>query len=640
MSENSESRRGGITVETEHIFPVIKKWLYSEKEIFLREIVSNACDAITKLRRLSSLGEVSGIDDSEDAFRVDVVLDPDEGTLTVRDNGIGMTEDELSRYICQIALSGALDFISKYEGKESGDAAASGIIGHFGLGFYSSFMVSEKVEIITKSYTDAPAVRWVCTDDGTYEITPETENVPRGTSVIMHITEDENEFLSPYKIRSILSKYCSFMPFAIYFTDVKEEEEKKANKEKHEHEHHDDGDSCECDHEHEEDVPKPINDIHPLWQKNPSECTDEEYREFYRRVFSDYREPLFWIHISADYPLNFKGILYFPRITNEYESLEGQVKLFYNQVFVADNIKEVIPEYLLMLRGVLDCPELPLNVSRSYLQNNSYVTKISQHIVKKVADKLTGMFSTEREHYSELWGDIKTFIEYGCIRDRKFYDRVKDCLLLPLTDGTHVTVDEYLAAAEEKHNGSIYYASDKTAEAQYIAAYTAEEINVALLDTVIDIQLLPTLEEDKKCKFIRVDADIADVLKGDGEAASDEKLEALFRRVSGDEKLTVKFERLKDASVPAVVTESEQSRRMGDMMRMYGMGENIPHELSLTLNLENSLIASLASDPESETSQKVAKHIWSLSMLTRKQLTPDELRAFLSESYDILGYVK
>ncbi len=634
MNDNAESRRGGITVETEHIFPVIKKWLYSEKEIFLREIVSNACDAITKLRRLSSLGEVSGIDDSDEAFRVDVVLDPDEGTLTVRDNGIGMSEDELSRYICQIALSGALDFINKYEGKD--DAAASGIIGHFGLGFYSSFMVSDEVEIITKSYTDAPAVRWVCGDDGSYEIAPAGADTPRGTSVVMHISEDEKEFLSSYKIRSVLSKYCSFMPTAIYFTDVKEEEEKK----KEEHDHHEDSDECGCEHEHEHEAPRPVNDIHPLWQKNPSECTEEEYREFYRKVFSDYREPLFWIHISADYPLNFKGILYFPRITNEYESLEGQVKLFYNQVFVADNIKEVIPEYLLMLRGVLDCPELPLNVSRSYLQNNSYVSKISQHIVKKVADKLTGMFTTEREHYSELWGDIKTFIEYGCIRDRKFYDRVKSCLLLPLTDGTHVTVDEYLAAAEGKHDGKIYYASDKTAEAQYIAAYTAEGVNVALLDTVIETQLLSVIEEDKKCAFLRVDADIADVLRGEGEAAADEGLEALFRRVSGDEKLTVKFDRLKDASVPAVVTESEQSRRMGDMMRMYGMGGNVPREHTLALNLSNPLIASLSAAPESETSEKVARHIWSLSMLTRKQLTPDELRAFLAESYDILSYVK
>ncbi len=638
MADNNENekKRGGISVETEHIFPIIKKWLYSEKEIFLREIVSNACDAITKLRRLSSLGEVTGIDDGDGAFRVDVVLDEDEGTLTVRDNGIGMTEDELSRYICQIALSGALDFINKYEGSENGD---TGIIGHFGLGFYSSFMVSDTVEVITKSYTDAPAVHWVCGEDGEYEVSPADEDTPRGTSVIMHISEEEKEFLSSYKIRSILEKYCAFMPTEIYFTSEKEEADKRAHKDEHRHE---DGEECECEHEHEhgDETPKPINDIHPLWQKNPSDCTDEEYRDFYRRVFSDYREPLFWIHISADYPLNFRGILYFPRITNEYESLEGQVKLYYNQVFVADNIKEVIPEYLLMLRGVLDCPELPLNVSRSYLQDNAYVKKISQHIVKKVADKLTGMFSTEREKYEGLWHDIKTFVEYGCIRDRKLYDRVKSCVLFPLTDGRHVTADEYLEAAKEKHADTVYYANDKTAEAQYISAYNVEGIDVALLDTVIDTQYISVVEDDKKCKFMRVDAGIADVLKAEGDAAADPGIEALFRRVSGNEKLAVTFERLKDASVPAVITESEQSRRMEDMMRIYGMGGDMPRELSLTVNLENGLIKSLAADPEGEASAKIAKHIWSLALLTRKQLSPDELRDFLSESYDILGYVK
>ena len=639
MNENenqNEIKRGGITVETEHIFPIIKKWLYSEKEIFLREIVSNACDAVTKLKRLSSLGEVSGID--EDAFRVDVTLNEDEGTLTVTDNGIGMSEDELTRYICQIALSGALDFINKYEGSDGGEA--SGIIGHFGLGFYSSFMVSDEVEIVTKSYTDAKAVKWTCGDDGEYEISdPEPDETPeRGTSVIMHISEDESEFLSAYKIRSILEKYCSFMPTPIYFTSVKERREAEEHKKEHEHDHdHDDG--CECDHD---DEPKPINDVHPLWQKNPSECTEEEYKEFYRRISGDYREPLFWIHIAADYPLNFKGILYFPRITNEYESLEGQVKLYYNQVFVADNIKEVIPEYLLMLRGVLDCPELPLNVSRSYLQNNTYVAKISQHIVKKVADKLTGMFSGERENYEKLWDDIKTFVEYGCIRDRKFYDRLKDAILLPLTDGGHKTPDEYLEAAKEKHEGKIYYANDKTAQAQYVAAYNAEGIEVALLDTVIDTQFIPTVENDKKCKFFRVDADVADALKSDdGKIESSADVEALFRRVSGNDKLTVTFSRLKDKSLPAVVTEGEESRRMQDMMKLYGMGGvGDAGDVALTVNVDSELIKNITADPSAEASEKIARHIWHLCMLTRGSIKPEELREFLAESYDILGYVK
>ncbi len=633
--KNESARRGGITVETEHIFPIIKKWLYSEKEIFLREIVSNACDAITKLRRLSSLGEVSGID--EDAFRVDVTLDEDEGTLTVTDNGIGMSEDELTRYICQIALSGALDFINKYEGTENGDT--SGIIGHFGLGFYSSFMVSDTVDVITKSYTDAEAVKWTCGEDGEYEITKPEEDVGRGTSVVMHISEDEGEFLSAYKIRSILEKYCSFMPTPIYFTSVKEQKEAEEHKKEHDHEH-DDG--CECDHDHEHDEePKPINDVHPLWQKNPSECTDEEYKDFYRRVSGDYREPLFWIHIAADYPLNFKGILYFPRLGNEYESLEGQVKLYYNQVFVADNIKEVIPEYLLMLRGVLDCPELPLNVSRSYLQNNTYVAKISQHIVKKVADKLTGMFNNDREAYETLWDDIKTFVEYGCIRDRKFYDKVKGAVLLPLTDGGHKTPDEYLEAAKEKHEGKVYYATDKTAQAQYIASYNAEGIEVALLDTIIDTQFISTLENDKNCKFFRVDADVADALKAEGgDAETDSGVEELFRRVSGNDKLKVTFSRLKDAGVPAVITEGEESRRMQDMMKLYGMGGDMPHEIALTVNADSELIKTISADPTSEVSEKIARHIWHLSMLTRGAMSPDELREFLSESYDILGYVK
>ncbi len=612
MSENT--KRGGISVETEHIFPIIKKWLYSEKEIFLREIVSNACDAVTKLRRLSSLGEAKGID--EDNFRIDVILDEADGTLTVRDNGIGMTEDELNRYICNIALSGALEFIEKYEGESGGD----GIIGHFGLGFYSSFMVSDTVDVITKSYTDTPAVKWVCTEAGEYEITSPDEDAERGTSVVMHITDTEKEFLSSHKIREILDKYCSFLPVPIYYYD---------GTEKHEHE-----DGCECG----ECADKPINDTTPLWQKSPSECTDEDYREFYRKVFPGSRDPLFHIHICADYPLNFKGILYFPKITNEYESLEGQVKLYYNQVFVADNIKEVIPEYLLMLRGVLDCPELPLNVSRSYLQNNSYVSKVSAHIVKKVADKLTALFNNDREHYGEIWDGIKTFVEYGCIRDRKFYDRVKSVVLLPTTSGKHVTVDEYLEAAKERHGGKIYYANSKTAEAQYISAYENEGIEVVYLDSVIDTQFISLLEADKNCKFTRVDAGIDDILKVEGAETPEgtEVLTELFRRVSGNESLTVNFEHLRDTKTPAVIIEDEQYRRMNDMMRLYGMTEGLDKkEISLTVNLENELIKKLLISND----ETVAKHIWSLSRLSRRELSADEMKDFLAESYGLLSKI-
>lgn len=625
MSENA--KRGGISVETEHIFPIIKKWLYSEKEIFLREIVSNACDAVTKLRRLSSLGEISGI---EDDFRIDVKLDAEEKTLTVTDNGIGMTEEELDRYICKIALSGALEFIQKYEGENGGD----GIIGHFGLGFYSAFMVSDTVDVITRSYTGAPAVKWVCDEAGEYEISALEEDVSRGTSVVMHISDDEKEFLSAGKIREILEKYCSFLPVPIYFHDGDEEHEECTC----EHDHAD-GEECDCEHEHEHKE-TPVNDVMPLWQKNPSECTDEEYKDFYRKVFGDWKEPLFHIHISADYPLNFKGILYFPRLTNEYESLEGQVKLYYNQVFVADNIKEVIPEYLLMLRGVLDCPELPLNVSRSYLQNNSYVSKVSAHITKKVADKLNALFNNEREHFGEIWGDIKTFIEYGCIRDRKFYDRVKGSILLPLTNGKFVTVDEYLENAKEKHEGKVYYCNDKTAQSQYISAYEAENIEVAYLNNVIDTQFMGLVEQDKNCKFMRVDSGVADALKAEGETEKNEALEKLFRSISGKESLNVNFERLIDSATPAVITEDEDARRMNDMMRLYGMSaDHSAKNVSLTLNLENELIKKLASSPEGEDAEVIAKHIWSLCRLCRQELSAEEMNEFLRESYNILGRI-
>lgn len=636
MSEIRE--KGGISVETEHIFPIIKKWLYSEKEIFLREIVSNACDAITKLKRLSSLGHVRDIGSD---FKITVKIDKEAGTLTVSDNGIGMTETEVRSYICQIALSGALDFIQKYEG-ESGDAVANGIIGHFGLGFYSSFMVSDTVDVITRSYDGSPAVKWVCTESGEYELS-DGEREERGTDVVMHISEDEKEYLEEGKIRSVLNKYCSFMPVEIYFVvegKVEEEEE-----EEHEHKEGEEHDDHEEKHDH---TPKPINDTSPLWQKLPSDCTEEEYKDFYNKVFTDFREPLFHIHINADYPLNFKGILYFPRINNEYESLEGQVKLYYNQVFVADNIKEVIPEYMLMLKGVLDCPELPLNVSRSYLQNNSYVSKISAHIVKKVCDKLNSMFNTERESYEKLWDDLKMFIEYASLRDRKFYDRVKGSILLPIVGGGYKTVDEYLEAAKGKNEGVIYYATDKVAQAQYIAMLGSQDINVVLLDKLIDTQFIQTVENtdgsaDKKIKFMRVDSDVAGALKGDGDIFESAPLADLFKKVSGEEKLEVKFEALKDTRVPALLTVSEQSRRMEDMMKMYRMngGEDkdsfkMPLEATLVLNSGNPLIRKLCDKTEAEGTEAAVRQIYKLALLSQRKLTANELQTFLYDSFDML----
>ena len=637
MSEETQTEKGGISVEIEHIFPIIKKWLYSEKEIFLREIVSNACDAVTKLKRLSSLGEAKNIDDN---FRITVTLDKEARTLTVSDNGIGMTEDEVKRYICQIALSGALEFIQKYEGNEE-DAAKDGIIGHFGLGFYSAFMVSDTVDVITRSYTTEDAVKWTCSEAGEYEITKNVFRAERGTDVIMHIMKDEDEFLDEYRIRGILEKYCSFMPVVIYLNVVKTEEEKKKEEE------------AKKDDKADENVedktePKPINDIHPLWQKNPSECTDEEYDAFYHKVFKDYREPLFHIHLNADYPLNFKGILYFPKIAHEYDSLEGEVKLYYNQVFVADNIKEVIPEYLLMLKGVLDCPELPLNVSRSYLQNSGYVAKISAHIVKKVADKINSMFNTDRENYEKLWNDLKTFVEYGSMRDRKFYDRLKDSILYQNTDGKFVTLKEYLEAAKDKHENIVYYTADKTSQAQYIAMFAAEGIEVVVLDKLIDTQFINVIEQENDgVKFVRIDADVASALKAEGKAEENEKLAELFKKVSGNKELKVKFELLKNAKIPAVLNISEESRRMDDMMKMYRMsgndvgGMNFPTEATLVVNASSPLITRLASEVESDESksEKIAKQIYTLALLSQRQLTADELQSFLNDSFDMLEQI-
>ena len=634
MNQQNNRRAGGISVETAHIFPIIKKWLYSEKDIFLRELVSNAADAVTKHKRLISLGEIEGDDES---YRITVTVDKTAGTLTVSDNGIGMTEDELIRYLGNIALSGALDFINKYEGEK--ETNATGIIGHFGLGFYSAFMVADTVEVVTKSYQDAPAVRWVCNADGSYELF-DSDREGRGTDIILHVTEDESAYLGAYKIQEMLDKYCSFMPTEIYFVDADKADEPE-----------EDGDT-----DKENTEPAPINDTTPLWQKSPSECTDEEYKDFYRKVFHDFREPLFHIHINADYPLNFKGILYFPRLGNEYESIEGQVKLYYNQVFVADNIKEVIPEYLLMLKGVLDCPELPLNVSRSYLQNNTYVSKVSAHIVKKVCDKLNSLCDTDREAYEGVWDSIRTFVEYACMRDRKFYDRVKDSLLFKLTDGKFVTVDEYFktddesSEAADKTDKIIYYTSDPEGQAQYISLFEAEGIRVAVLDKLIDSQFVQMYENyvgggDDAVKFQRIDADVAAALTRDGDITESEALTALYRKVSGDEKLEVKYVSLKDESVPAMLTVSEQSRRMEEMMKMYAMQGGMdgmpsyPVEYTLTVNTASALTGRMIDlcDADPAKAELLASQVYRLCLLSQRRLSAEELKSFLAGSFDLLG---
>ena len=610
MTESS-TQHGGIRVEIEHIFPIIKKWLYSEKEIFLREIVSNACDAVTKLRRLSSLGQVKDLDLSD--AKIEVILNSHEGTITVVDTGIGMTEEELKKYICQIALSGALDFVQKYENADT--ASESGIIGHFGLGFYSSFMVSDTVDVITRSYTSNNVIKWSCSDAGEYEIQTEFEDSDgllrgHGTAVVMHISDEGKEFLHAGKLKEVLNKYCAFMPVNIYFIDEADE------------------------------VPpaEPVNDVNPLWLRQPSEITDEEYKTFYHRVFGDYRDPLFYIHLRADYPLNFKGILYFPRLSNEYESLEGQVKLFYNQVFVADNIKEVIPEYLLMLKGVLDCPEMPLNVSRSYLQNSGYVSKISAHITKKVADKINAMFQVERDKYEELWRDLKTFVEYGCMRDRKFYDRVKDSLLLEVCGGGFTTLDAYLEKAKETNENKVYYTTDAITQAQYISLLEREGIQVVVLDRVLDTQFIQVLEHNREgVRFIRVDAEVADAAQDGDKTNECADAVAAFAEIAG-EKTPLEVQCLKNSDIPAILTVSEESRRMEDMMRMYGGETSFPAESKLILNAANRLIQKIDTlyTADREKALTLAKHIYALSILSHRRFSAEELEAFLTDSYTLL----
>ncbi len=613
---SDQIKKGGISVETANIFPVIKRWLYSEKDIFLREIVSNATDAVTKLKRLQSLGQISLPDET---YKIDVILDTDEKTITVRDNGIGMSEDELERYICQIALSGALEFIEKYEGENN---SADGIIGHFGLGFYSAFMISDTVEIFTKSYTTAPAVHWTCNDIGEYEIEA-CDCREHGTSVVMHVSDEGEEYLNASKLKEMLDKYCSFMPVEIFFKEVKETAEEKSD----------------------ETAEKPINETTPLWLKSASECTPEEYNDFYKKVFHDFKDPLFYIHINADYPLNFKGILFFPRIANEYESLEGQVKLYYNQVFVSDNIKEVIPDYMIMLKGVLDCPELPLNVSRSYLQTNTYVSKVSAHIIKKVADKLNSLYNTDRETFEKVWEDIKIFVEYACLRDKKFYDRVKDSLLLKLTDDKHVSVNEYLEAAKETNENTVYYTTDKALQAQYISLFEAQNIKVVCFDHQLDTQFISMLEQYlENVKFVRVDADVAAALKGDGDITENTDIAELFKKVSRNEQLEVKFEALKASEIPAILNISEEARRFEDMMRMYGgnapmMG--MDNGATLVVNNASPLISKLGTlvISDKETAEQMASYIYKLSVLSQRKLSAEEMQSFLADSFKILNKI-
>lgn len=620
--------KGNISVDSENLFPIIKKWLYSDKDIFLRELVSNGCDAVTKLKKLASIGEAQ-IDENE-KFKVTVSIFKDIKKLVISDNGIGMTAEEIDKYINQIAFSGASDFLSKY--KEEDDKGSQ-IIGHFGLGFYSAFMVADSVEIDSLSYQDgAKAAKWTCDGSMEFDLT-DGDRTERGTTITLNIAEDSKEFLEESTIRQILHKYCAFLPIEIY-VEVPED--------KHE-------DHCDCghdhDHEHEDDTPsepKPINNTTPLWMKKPSECTDEEYKEFYRNVFMDFNEPLFWIHLNVDYPFNLKGILYFPKINHEFAGQEGQIKLYNNQVFVADNVKEVIPEFLMLLKGVIDCPDLPLNVSRSFLQNDGYVKKISSHITKKVADKLTSIYNNERENYEKYWDYINIFIKYGCLRDEKFYEKVKDVIIYKDIDGKYLTLDEYLDGKEEK---DVYYVSDPQTQSQYINMFKNQGLNAVVLPSMMDTHFISLVEmKQTGVKFKRIDSAINDISdnteKDDSTKEQEEKLIEKFKNEIKDDTLKIEVQSLKDDSIPAVILLGEQSRRMQEMYKAYGqqmagMADMFHDEFTLVLNSNNSLIKKIDTLND-EDANLVIDHVYDLAKISHSPLPAEQMTKFIERSNKLL----
>mgnify|MGYP000385354951 FL=1 len=620
--------KGNISVDSENLFPIIKKWLYSDKDIFLRELVSNGCDAVTKLKKLASIGEAQ-IDENE-KFKVTVSIFKDTKKLVISDNGIGMTAEEIDKYINQIAFSGASDFLSKY--KEEDDKGSQ-IIGHFGLGFYSAFMVADSVEIDSLSYQDgAKAAKWICDGSMEFDLT-DGDRTERGTTITLNIAEDSEEFLEESTIRQILHKYCAFLPIEIY-VEVPED--------KHE-------DHCDCghdhDHEHEDDTPsepKPINNTTPLWMKKPSECTDEEYKEFYRNVFMDFNEPLFWIHLNVDYPFNLKGILYFPKINHEFAGQEGQIKLYNNQVFVADNVKEVIPEFLMLLKGVIDCPDLPLNVSRSFLQNDGYVKKISSHITKKVADKLTSIYNNERENYEKYWDYINIFIKYGCLRDEKFYEKVKDVIIYKDIDGKYLTLDEYLDGKEEK---DVYYVSDPQTQSQYINMFKNQGLNAVVLPSMMDTHFISLVEmKQTGVKFKRIDSAINDISdnteKDDSTKEQEEKLIEKFKNEIKDDTLKIEVQSLKDDSIPAVILLGEQSRRMQEMYKAYGqqmagMADMFHDEFTLVLNSNNSLIKKIDTLND-EDANLVIDHVYDLAKISHSPLPAEQMTKFIERSNKLL----
>ena len=654
---------GNLSINSQNIFPIIKKWMYSDHDIFYRELVSNACDAITKLKKLSMIGEYEAPDDIE--YKVEIKLSAKDKTIKIIDNGIGMTKDEVDEYINQIAFSGAEAFLEKYKDKANDDQ----IIGHFGLGFYSAFMVADQVTIDTLSFKDgAESVHWSCDGGTEYDISEGSKTTP-GTEITLYLNEDSYEFANEYKAKEVLDKYCSFMPIPIFVTneDAGEQTEEIPEEEVNEKDtvldtfikdavteevEKEDGTKETVEKVPAKKIakivkrPVAINDINPLWTKHPNECSDEDYKEFYRKVFHDYKEPLFWIHLNMDYPFNLKGILYFPKINTEYESIEGTIKLYNNQVFVADNIKEVIPEFLLLLKGVIDCPDLPLNVSRSALQNDGFVKKISDYITKKVADKLSGMCKTDKENYEKYWDDINPFIKFGCLKDEKFAEKMNDYIIFKNLDGKYLTLKECLEENKEKHENTVFYVTDEVEQSQYINMFKNEGIDAVILTHNIDQPFITNMEsKNENLKFKRIDADLSDSFKE--ETSKDElkdmneKLTKTFKDALGNKNLTVSVEKLKDASISSMITLSEESRRMQDMMKMYGMAGMDPNMFgaegqTLVLNANNDLVKYVAEHADGENTKIICEQLYDLAMLSHAPLSPEQMTGFIARSNKIM----
>ena len=665
------TKHGNLSINSENIFPIIKKWMYSDHDIFIRELVSNGCDAITKLKKLDMMGEYSMPEDYKAAIQV--LVNPEEKTLKFIDNGIGMTADEVEEYITQIAFSGATEFLEKYKDKTTEDD----MIGHFGLGFYSAFMVADEVHIDTLSYKEgAVPVHWTC-DGGTEYDMEEGNKTTVGTEITLFLNEDSVAFSNEYRVREVLEKYCTFMPVEIYLSKENAEQEYETILEEELRE-----DDVVVEHIHEEAKmeekenengekemvevspavekvkinkrPVPLNDIHPLWAKHPNECTKEEYIEFYRKVFMDYKEPLFWIHLNMDYPFNLKGILYFPKINMEYESIEGTIKLYNNQVFIADNIKEVIPEFLMLLKGVIDCPDLPLNVSRSALQNDGFVNKIAEYISKKVADKLSGMCKTDRENYEKYWDDISPFLKFGCLKDERFCEKMSDYMLFKNLDHKYLTLKDIAGEKPEKEEGkeidkkTIFYVTDEQQQSQYINMFKAEGMDAVILTHNIDSAFISQLEQkNEHVKFQRIDADLTEhfkeeVSEDDAKVLEEKKttLTEVFRKALSNEKLEVKVEKLKNDNVASMVTLSEESRRMQEMMKMYNMYGMDPSmfgtDVTLVLNANHPLVQYVLDHKEGEHTEMFCKQLYDLALLSNKPLNPEEMTAFVQRSNEIM----